>query len=389
MNKVKLLAKKTLYHDREFVTFMSVMVRIPTSILQEFRTHRIINQIDTDSTANIMTDNILSMSANSSRAIPFETMVKNIKESMFYPKFTKNKAGMNGEVVKDEEELKEINADWEDLLLNEENGFLRKVSDFVSKHNLHKQTVNRLIDRWAYTNTILSGTEWDNFFKLRCPKYSLPAYKGYTFYSKRSFKEFLTLKGINVDEKEYDLYDSGTSQNEFRDIAEELYDLYYGEHLDTEHVILNSYTACIPFYEKAVDILNKFEDLNLLDRATYAAYLFLISASLCARISFDKVEEENTVQEHLKRAINCLSRGEWGIAEHQAIAMPEVFIPHFNTNKVDVNLENGRFIFSKEEGVVYTNKLFLNLRTIITHFTYKDNKDILKNLVEFFRTQIY
>ena len=47
MNKVKLLAKKTLYRDRGFATFMSVMVRIPTSILQEFRTHRIINQIDT------------------------------------------------------------------------------------------------------------------------------------------------------------------------------------------------------------------------------------------------------------------------------------------------------------------------------------------------------
>lgn len=389
MNKVKLLAKKTLYRDREFVTFMSVMVKIPTSILQEFRTHRIISQMDTDSTANIMTDNILSMSANSSRAIPFETMVKNIKDNMFYPKFTKNKSGMNGEVVKDEEELKEINADWEDLLLNEENGFLRKVSDFVNKHKLHKQTVNRLIDRWAYTNTILSGTEWDNFFKLRCPKYSLPAYEGRIFYSKKSFREFLDVVGEKIDERDFDLYDSGTSQNEFRDIAEELYDLYYGEHFDTDHIVLNSFTACIPFYEKAVTILNNFKDVDYLDKPSYTAYLFLISASLCARISFDKVEEENTAQEHLKRAINCLSRGEWGIAEHQAIAMPEVFIPHFNTNSVDVNLENGRFNFSKKEGMVYTNKLFLNLRTIITHFTYNGSKDILKNLVEFFRTQIY
>ena len=36
------------------------------------------------------------------------------------------------------------------------------------KHGVHKQIANRIIEPWCHINTVLSSTEWSNFFALRC-----------------------------------------------------------------------------------------------------------------------------------------------------------------------------------------------------------------------------
>ena len=36
------------------------------------------------------------------------------------------------------------------------------------KHGAHKQIANRIIEPWCHINTVLSSTEWSNFFALRC-----------------------------------------------------------------------------------------------------------------------------------------------------------------------------------------------------------------------------
>jgi thymidylate synthase ThyX len=33
---------------------------------------------------------------------------------------------------------------------------------------VHKQVINRLIEPWSYMTTVITGTEWSNFFELRC-----------------------------------------------------------------------------------------------------------------------------------------------------------------------------------------------------------------------------
>ena len=42
------------------------------------------------------------------------------------------------------------------------------VSDQLAEFGLHKQLCNRLIEPWMGITVIISATEWDNFFKLRC-----------------------------------------------------------------------------------------------------------------------------------------------------------------------------------------------------------------------------
>lgn len=41
-------------------------------------------------------------------------------------------------------------------------------SQVLSELGLHKQLCNRLIEPWMGITVIISATEWDNFFKLRC-----------------------------------------------------------------------------------------------------------------------------------------------------------------------------------------------------------------------------
>lgn len=364
--QIKLLAKNYQHLNGVHSTFMSVLVEIPTSILQEFRTHRTLNQTDTFNNSNSMADVILSMSANSSRAIPFETMIKNIKENMFYPTFTKNKSGMNGELVTDNNKLEEVKKDWEDLLFNEEDGYLKKVRLFIEKHNLHKQTVNRLIDRWSYTTTVISGTEWHTFFDLRCPKYTFMDRDGMPFvaYSKKEFKKLLTTHNIEILEKDYHKYDKGTSQNEFREIAEQLYDLYYDKSEPMGFEKVYDKTITMPFAERAKEIVEKGIGNNSITEEDKIAMMMLVSASLCARISFDKVEEENTLEEHLKRAESCLSRGEWGIAEHQVMTIPDKVYGLVYRTRLYVN-SFGVIDNSYEHNRYYTNRGFITLRHML------------------------
>ena len=39
-------------------------------------------------------------------------------------------------------------------------------------YNVHKQWVNRLLEPYMWHTVIVTATEWENFFALRCPQYS-------------------------------------------------------------------------------------------------------------------------------------------------------------------------------------------------------------------------
>ena len=48
---------------------------------------------------------------------------------------------------------------------------IREWYNNLLKRGVHKQNANNLLVPFAYITCIISGTEWDNFFELRCPKY--------------------------------------------------------------------------------------------------------------------------------------------------------------------------------------------------------------------------
>lgn len=114
--------------------------------------------------AEFMTHRVFSRNASSSRAIPVKKMLQQVWNDPAGPiHWGANQAGMQAN-----EELK----GWRQSTAK----FLWKMAGRTAcifawgmmKVGLHKQVANRLLEPWQYINVLVTATEWDNFFKLRC-----------------------------------------------------------------------------------------------------------------------------------------------------------------------------------------------------------------------------
>lgn len=142
MNK-NICTAKCLAHYDNLWTFELVY---PRYIHSEFMTHR-----------------VFSRNASSSRAIPVAKVIKQIESNLVVPPHVyMNKPGMVGDVEADEATTKEFYTLWIEALEN--------ACDTAKKMELlgiHKQHINRILEPFQYIRTIVTATEWDNFFNLR------------------------------------------------------------------------------------------------------------------------------------------------------------------------------------------------------------------------------
>jgi len=124
----------------------SMVVTAPRIILAEFNTHR-----------------MFSRNSASSRAIPFETMVKRVKEDPFIPiAWMVDHKGMQGNEYFPDDVTGPIEAHW----LEARDRAVHHATN-LSKIGLTKQIVNRLLEPFLWHTIIVTATEWDNFMKLR------------------------------------------------------------------------------------------------------------------------------------------------------------------------------------------------------------------------------
>lgn len=113
--------------------------------------------------SEVMTHRMLSKNAASSRAIPIERMLETIKTDPAMPiHWGKNQSGMQSK-----EELVGIEKETavEGWLMAMHDACYH--SDFLAKGGLHKQVANRVTEPFQTMKTVISGTEWANFFWLR------------------------------------------------------------------------------------------------------------------------------------------------------------------------------------------------------------------------------
>ena len=144
----------------------TLRLRYPKFIHGEFMTHR-----------------VFSRNASSSRAIPVERMIEDIKRDTAMPiHWGKNQAGMQAreehrERIKswdftgpiNHPTLGEVGGDsWSTL---EAWNFARdnaiKMALAFHKAGYHTQIVNRLLEPFLHINVVVTAPEWDNFFELR------------------------------------------------------------------------------------------------------------------------------------------------------------------------------------------------------------------------------
>lgn len=138
------------------VRLTTLEVTLPRLVLSEFNTHR-----------------MFSRNSASSRAIPVEKMLKRVKDDPFIPiHWGANQKGMQADKEIDADVRLLATSDW----LNARDRAVEQV-ELLLERGIHKQITNRLLEPWLWQTIIVTATEWDNFWGLRCNKDAQPEIK--------------------------------------------------------------------------------------------------------------------------------------------------------------------------------------------------------------------
>lgn len=105
-----------------------------------------------------------SYSVASSRALPIAKMIAQVQEDPVLPVWWgKNQAGMSAREELTGESLEHAKYEW---LKARDYAVLQ--AEMLAGEGLHKSLTNRLLEPWMWVTVAVTGTEWENFFFLRC-----------------------------------------------------------------------------------------------------------------------------------------------------------------------------------------------------------------------------
>lgn len=121
--------------------------------------------------SELMTHRMFSRNAASSRAIPFERMVETIRNNPAMPvKWGTHQKGMqSGPPLESTFYVKEV---WLDAL----HDAIKRAQE-LNEYGIHKSITNRLLEPFAHMTTIVTATEWENFFALRAHPDAQPEFQ--------------------------------------------------------------------------------------------------------------------------------------------------------------------------------------------------------------------
>ena len=129
------------------VRMTTMEIEYPRFILAELNTHR-----------------MLSKNSASSRAIPVKTMHDHIRNHPATPvHWGKNQSGMQAHNQLSGTDLTDAQFIWTRAMQDA----LHWAGVLAERVGLHKQVANRLTEPWMTMKTVISGTEWANFWWLR------------------------------------------------------------------------------------------------------------------------------------------------------------------------------------------------------------------------------
>jgi hypothetical protein len=130
------------------VRMTTMEIEYPRFILAELNTHR-----------------MLSKNSASSRAIPVKAMHEHIQQSPAEPTYWgKNQPGMQAKQEVSGPDLSEAKYIW----MKAKEDALHWAAALANRLEVHKQIANRITEPWMTMKTVISGTEWRNFWWLRC-----------------------------------------------------------------------------------------------------------------------------------------------------------------------------------------------------------------------------
>ena len=123
--------------------------------------------------AELLTHRMFSRNAASSRAIPIKIMIELVETNPAMPsEWGKNKAGMQADEQLTPSQQQQAESLW--LASRDEAVRYAKV---MASLGLHKQVVNRILEPYSHIKVVLTATDFENFWWLRCHKDADPTLK--------------------------------------------------------------------------------------------------------------------------------------------------------------------------------------------------------------------
>lgn len=235
------------------VRLTTLEVTFPRIILAEFNTHR-----------------MLSRNSASSRAIPVEKRIEQVLANPFVPEvFTLNNKGMQALGTADYYVNRLCRQTWLDA---RDSAVL--AAQALVKNKVHKQHANRLLEPFAWHTVVVTATEWENFFALRCHPAAQPEMQ-ITAKLMRDAMKASTPRELKLGE----------------------WHLPYIEPSDMEtvHAWAGAEGDCSP-----------------------ERLLLAMSVTRCAAVSFERQNAERTVEQTFTRHDDMAKSGHWSPFEHQA-----------------------------------------------------------------------
>jgi hypothetical protein len=244
-------------------------------------------------------------------------MIREVKANPFIPyAFQKDHSGMQGtEYIDNPEDLRDVKFAWLKAL----DLAVMSAELLNDGFNVTKQLANRIIEPFMWHKVLISGTEWENFFNLRCPQYKI--HQG----TYKSRKEALKYALSNGELKHWTILDwlivnEGQADIHMMFLAESIYDAIN----ESTPVNLKEGEWHIP-YGDLIDFTSKEYSEAVDDNTdlTWQDYAIRIGIARCARLSYQTLGD-NPVIDYKKdlELYEVLSKsGHWSPFEHVAKVM--------------------------------------------------------------------
>lgn len=149
--------------------------------------------------SELMTHRMFSRNSASSRAIPFNKMVKMVEKDPFIPiAWQKDHSGMQGtEYFTNSEDIEELNQTQKFLAAKAVNR-----AKYIYNQGVTKQLCNRYLEPFMWHTVLVTATEFDNFFNLRCPQYiwEEPSGNPHVYKSKKDALKDIQWRGYDISD---------------------------------------------------------------------------------------------------------------------------------------------------------------------------------------------
>ena len=281
--------------------------------------------------SELMTHRVFSRNAASSRAIPVKKMIEYVRNNMFTPlAVQKAHKGMQGSDYFEGVELEQAKQLWiesAELALQQ--------AEKMEKFGITKQLCNRLLEPFMYHTVLVTATEWENFFELRCPKYHKP-YETIYYRSKKDLLNSLPDVDAKIIKKESTNIDwlqrnKGAAEIHIMDLAEKMWDVYnesepkqlgegewhipFGDNINEE--ILFDMLLNFPILDG--EIASPVFDTDIIDAK------IKVATARCARISYETLGDnpEINYEKDIKLHDDLLAMKHFSPFEHCCVVPSE------------------------------------------------------------------